>query len=41
MTTNWVSALLLNTKLTDQQYEDIPRPRLELHTHVLFKNIQV
>lgn len=41
MTTNWLKALLFNKKLTDEEYEDIPCPRLELHMHVLAKNIQV
>lgn len=41
MTANWVSVLLLDAKLTREEYEDIPHPRLELHTHVLFKNIQM
>ena len=31
----------LNHMLMFDQYEDIPQPRLELHTHVLYKNTQV
>ena len=41
MTTNWLGALLYNKTLTDEEYEDIPYPRLELHTHVFWKHVQV
>ena len=41
MTSNWLSLWLLDKKLTVEEYEDIPNARLELHTHVLVKNIQM
>ena len=41
MTTNWLGVLLFNKTLTDEEYEDIPYPRLELHTHVFWKHVQV
>jgi len=41
MTQFWLGRLLIGTNLTDEQYEDIPKPRLELHVHVLYKNAEV
>ena len=41
MTTNWLKLWLLDKSLTREEYEDIPQPRFELHTHVLVKNVQV
>merc|ERR1712014_250225 len=40
MTTNWLGVLLFDKTLTDEEYEDIPYPRLELHTHVFWKHVQ-
>ena len=40
MTSNWLRHLLLDQVLTVEEYEDIPHPRLELHAHVLVKNIE-
>ena len=41
MTTNRVKQILLGSELTDAELEDIPSARMELHTHVLTKFVQV
>jgi len=41
MTKFWLGRLLLDQTLSLEEYEEIPLPRLELHTHVLYKNTQV
>ncbi|XP_023345631.1 uncharacterized protein LOC111714706 [Eurytemora carolleeae] len=41
MTKLWVGRLLVDQQLSIEEYENIPQPRLELHTHVLYKGIQV
>ena len=38
---NWAKNLLLGKELTNKEMEDIPYPRLELHTHVMCKTIEV
>ena len=37
----WAKNLLLGKELTQKEMEDIPYPRLELHTHVMYKTIEV
>lgn len=41
MTTHFLKNLYLGSELTEDELKDIPNPRLELHYHVLHKNLQV
>merc|ERR1711976_581021 len=41
MGTNWFKNLILRRHLTEEELKDIPYPRVELHTHVMYKTIQV
>ncbi len=41
MALNQAKQIYLGTSLTDDQLEDIPNPRAELHFHVLTKGVQV
>ena len=38
---SWAKNLLFGRTLTEAELRDIPYPRLELHTHVMYKTIQV
>ena len=41
MTSHLFKRLYLDSKLTDEEYQDIPQPRFELHYHVAYKFAQV
>ena len=33
--------LYLGQELSEDEFKDIPNPRIELHFHVMYKNLQV
>lgn len=41
MTLNLFKTLYLGSELTNEEYENIPNYRFELHWHVLYKNLEV
>lgn len=41
MTSKYIQHFFLGKELTDDEFRDIPHYRLELHDHVLMKNLQV
>merc|ERR1712111_178785 len=41
MTTNLLKALYLGQELTEEELTDIPYPRLEVHWHVMYKQVEL
>ena len=41
MNLHFLRNLYLGSELTEDQLQDIPYPRAELHYHVMYKNLQV
>ena len=41
MTSHFIKNLYLGSDLSDEQLQNIPNARVELHIHALYKNLQV